>query len=190
MTVTYPHDRPLPHDTHMEEARPEPYVPVYARTRGSTRGRKGGVKTWMILAPIGVLVLGGAALALAMGQGDEVAPAPLVEPAATGPVLPPQPLVSEAAPLETPAVATVEVTPVPAPVVRAAPAPARRAAPVAARRTAPATAPAAPATREAPAEPAGPQPYTATLNTTTEAAPATPAPTPAPTPVIVIQPQS
>lgn len=187
MTVTYPHDRPLPHDTHMEEARPEPYVPVYARTRGATRGRKGGVKTWMILAPIGVLVLGGAALALAMGQGDEVAPAPLVEPAATGPVLPPQPLVSEAAPVEAPAATPVEAAPVAAPVVRAPPAPARRAAPVAARRTAPAP---APATREAPAEPAGPQPYTATLNTTTEAAPATPAPAPAPTPVIVIQPGS
>ena len=189
MTVTYPHDRPLPHDTHMEEARPEPYVPVYARTRGSTRGRKGGVKTWMILAPIGVLVLGGAALALAMGQGDEVAPAPLVEPAATGPVLPPQPLVSEAAPVEPPATATVEAPPAPVPVVRAAPAPARRAAPVAARRTAPAP---TPATREAPAEPAGPQPYTATLNTTPGTAPATPAATPAPTPtpMIVIQPQS
>lgn len=185
MTVTYPHDRPLPHDPHMEEARPEPYVPVYARTRGATHGRKGGVKTWMILAPIGVLVLGGAAVALVMGQGDEPAPVPLVEPAATGPVLPPQPLASEVAPVDTPAVATVETAPVPAPVVRAAPAPARRAAPVAARRTAP-----APSTREAPAQPAGPQPYTATLNTTTEAAPATPAPTPTPTPVIVIQPQS
>ena len=49
MTVTYPHDRP--HETHVDEPRPEPYVPVYARTRGSTRSRKGGVKTWMILAP-------------------------------------------------------------------------------------------------------------------------------------------
>lgn len=184
MTVTYPHDRPLPHDTRMEEVRAEPYVPVYARTRGSTRGRKGGVKTWMILAPIGVLVLGGAAAALVMSQGDEVAPAPLVEPAATAPVLPAQPLVTETAPVATPAAPVIEATP--APVVRAAPAPARRAAPApAARRTAPAP---APATREAPAEPAGPQPYTSSLNTTPSAAPVTPAPTPAPAPVIVIEP--
>lgn len=184
MTVTYPHDRPLPHATHMEEARPEPYVPVYARTRGSTRARKGGVRTWMILAPVGVLVLGGVAAAMIAGSGDDVAPAPLLEPAATAPVLPAQPLISEAAPLETSAAPVIEAAPAPAPApaVRAAPAPARRAAPVPARPTAPA------ATREAPAEPAGPQPYTSSLNTSPAAAPATPAPTPAP--VIVIQPRS
>lgn len=186
MTVTYPQDRP--HETHVDEPRPEPYVPVYARTRGSTRSRKGGVKTWMILAPVGVLVLGGVAAAMIVGSGDDTAPAPLVEPAATGPVLPTQPLVNEIAPVETPAGTTIEVTP--EPVVRAAPAPApaRRAAPAPARRSTPAP---APATREAPAEPAGPQPYTSSLNTTPPtAAPVTPAPTPAPPPVIVIQPQS
>jgi hypothetical protein len=185
MTVTYPHDRPLPRETHIEEARAEPYVPVYARTRGSTRARKGGVRTWMILAPIGVLVLGGVAAAMIAGSGDEAPAAPLVEPAATAPVLPAQPLISEAAPLETSAAPVVEASPAPAPVVRAAaPAPARRAAPAPARSPAPAV------TREAPAEPAGPQPYTSSLNTSPTAAPATPAPTPAPAPVIVIQPQS
>lgn len=181
MTVTYPHDRPLPHDTHMEEARPEPYVPVYARTRGSTRSRKGGVKTWMILAPVGVLVLGGVAAAMIAGSGDDAPPAPLVEPAATAPVLPAQPLISEVAPLETSGAPVIEAAPAPAPapVVRAAPA--RRAAPAPAR-------PAPAATREAPAEPVGAQPYTSSLNTSPTAAPATPAPAPAP--VIVIQPQS
>ncbi|MCS6627464.1 hypothetical protein N0B44_31620 [Roseibacterium beibuensis] len=187
MTITYPHDRSIPNESLTDAPREEPFVPVYARTR-SARGRKGGVKSWMILAPIGVLVLGAAAVVLVMSEGDEVAPAPLAEPAATGPVLPTQPLVSEIAPLETPAGTTIEVAP--EPVVRAAPAPAptRRAAPAPARRAAPAPTP-APATREAPAEPAGPQPYTSSLNTTPPTtAPATPAPTPAPPPVIVIDP--
>jgi len=184
MTVTYPHDRPVLQGERLEAPHEEPFIPVYARTgRNARGGRKGGFKTWMILAPIGVLVLGGAAAALVMGQGDEVAPAPLVEPAATAPVLPTQPLLTEA-PVEAAAAPVIEATPTPAPVVRAAPAPARRAAPAPARATAPA------ATREAPAEPAGPQPYTSSLNTTPAAAPATPAPTPAPPPVIVIQPQS
>ncbi|GAA0870507.1 hypothetical protein GCM10009116_23430 [Brevundimonas basaltis] len=183
MTITYPHDRSIPNGALSEAAHEEPYIPVYARTR-SVRGRKGGVKSWMILAPIGVLVLGGAAVALVMGESEEVAPVPLVEPAATGPVLPTQPLVNEIAPVETPAGTPIEAAPTPA--VRAAPAPTpvRRAAATPARRAAP-----APATREAPAEPAGPQPYTSSLNTTPPTtAPATPAPTPPP--VIIIQPQS
>ncbi|HYC97624.1 hypothetical protein [Brevundimonas sp.] len=177
MTVTYPHDRPLPQDSHLEGPREEPFIPVYARTGRSARGRKGGIKTWMILAPIGVLVLGGAAAALMMGDRGEVAPAPLAEPAATAPVLPAQPVTAEAAPVEVAPV--VEATPAPAPVVRrTAPASARR--PVAPARTS-AAAPAPAARVVAPAQPVGPQPYTATLNTT-------PAPAPAQAPVIVIQP--
>lgn len=178
MTVTYPHDRPMPQGERLDAPREEPFVPVYARTgRNARGGRKGGVKTWMILAPIGVLVLGGAAAALVMGQVDEPAPAPLVEPAATAPVLPTQPLAIEA-PVEAAAAPVVEATPAPAPVARRA-APARRTAPAPARPATPV------ATREAPAEPAGPQPYTSSLNTTPAAAP-----TPASPPVIVIQPQS
>jgi hypothetical protein len=175
MTVTYSHDRPLLHDIKVEEARPEPYVPVYARTRGSTRSRKGGVKTWMILAPVGALVLGGVAAAMIAGSGDDVATAPLAEPAATPPVLSAQPVVTETAPVTT-APAPVEATPAPAPAVNRTRAPVRRsAAPAGASTTAP-----APAARVEPAaEPAGPQPYTATLNT---------APAPDQTPVIVIQP--
>lgn len=186
MSITYPHDRPIPHDGLAEIPHEEPFVPVYARTRRGARSSKGGVKTWMIMAPIGVLVLGAGAAALVMGEREAVAPAPLAEPAATAPVLPAQPLVTETAPAATPSNVSIEVTP--EPVVRAAPAPVRRAAPApAARRAAPAP---APATREAPAEPTGPQPYTSSLNTTPPAttAPATPAPTPAPPPVIVIDP--
>ena len=183
MTVTYPHDRPMPDGDRFEAPRDEPFVPVYARTRRSSRSRKGGVKTWMILAPIGVLMLGGAAAALVMADREAAAPAPLAEPAVAGPVLPAQPLAGEAEPVDAPA-AAIEVTPEPA--ARPAPAPAaRRASPAPARRTAPA---AAPATREAPAEPAGAQPYTSSLNTTPPAAAATPAPAPAAPPVIVIQP--
>lgn len=177
MTVTYPHDRPLPQDSHLEGPREEPFVPVYARTGRSARGRKGGVKTWMILAPIGVLVLGGSAAALMMGDRGEGAPAPLAEPVAAARVLPAQPVTAEAAPAETAPV--TEATPAPAPVVRrTAPAPDRR---TAAPGRASAAAPAPAARVVAPTPPAGPQPYTATLNTA-------PAPAPAQPPVIVIQP--
>src|SRR5688572_24720327 len=106
MSVTYPHDRPMLHGDHVEGVHEEPFVPVYARNRRTARGRKGGIKTWMVLAPIGVLVLGAGAAAMMMG-GEEAAPAPLVEPAATAPVLPAQPA---AQPLATTA-APVEATP-------------------------------------------------------------------------------
>ncbi|MBW8302435.1 MAG: hypothetical protein K0M78_00520, partial [Brevundimonas sp.] len=158
MSITYPHDRPVPQAGLTETPREEPFVPVYARTR-TARGRKGGVKSWMILAPIGVLVLGAAAVVLVMGESEGVAPAPLVEPAATGPVLPVQPLAEEAAPVDARSITTIEATPEPA--ARAAPAPTRRVAPAPTRRSTP-----APATREASAEPAGAQPYTSSLNTT------------------------
>lgn len=171
MTLTYPHDRPSPQHLPSEDVREEPFVPVYARNRRGVRSRKGGVKTWMILAPLGVLVLGAGAAAMMMG-GEDVAPAPLVEPAATAPALPAQPLLTSAAPIE--ATPVVEATPAPAPVVRrTAPAPARRAAPV--REPTPAPAP----TPRVEVEPAGTEPYTATLNTT---------PTPTRPPLIVIQP--
>lgn len=191
MSITYPHDRSMPNAGVPDVPREEPFVPVYARTR-SARGRKGGVKSWMILAPIGVLVLGAAAVTLAMGEGDDVAPVPLAEPAATGPVLPTRPLVNEITPVETPAGTTIEVAPEPAVRAAPAPAPARRAAPAPVRRsTSAAAAEPAPATRETAVEPSGPQPYTASLNTTPPTTAAdTPAPAAAPPPVIVIQPES
>lgn len=188
MTVTYPHDRPLPQDN-LEGTRDAPFIPVYARTgRGARGARKGGLKTWMILAPIGVLVLGAGAAAMMMGGEGDVAPAPLVEPAATAPVLPPQPVLTEVAPTDIAPAPIVEAAPAPAPVARRAQsAPARRAAP-APRAAAPA--PAATPRVTAPTPPASPQPYTSSLNTapTATPAPATPAPAPAQPPVIVIQP--
>lgn len=174
MTLTYPHDRPEPPRAPIEGVREEPFVPVYARNRRGVRNRKSGVKTWMILAPVSVLVLGVAAAALVMGDRNAPAPAPLAEPAATAPVLPPQPLLAEVAPVE--AAPAAETPPAPAPVVRrTAPAPTRRVAPVRTATPAPAPTPRV----VAPVEPASPQPYTATLNTT---------PAPGQTPVIVIQP--
>ena len=153
MTLTYPHDRSPPQLPPIEGVREEPFVPVYARNRRGVRGRKGGVKTWMVLAPLTVLVLGAAAAALVMGDRDAPAPAPLAEPAATAPVLPTQPLTAEVAPIEAAPVA--EAAPAPAPVVRrTAPVPARRAAP--ARTAAPAPAPTPRVV--VPAEPASPQP--------------------------------
>lgn len=173
MTVTYPHDRPPLLHPPIEGTREEPFVPVYARNHRGVRGRKGGVKTWMILAPVGVLVLAAAAAALVMGDRDAVAPPPLAEPAATAPVLPAQPLPAELAAVE--AAPVIEATPSPAPVVRrTVSAPPRRAAATVRATT--------PAPRVVvPAEPASPQPYTATLNTA-------PAPAQNPAPVIVIQP--
>lgn len=173
MSVTYTED-------HNEALREDTFVPVYARTKAS-RARKGGVRSWMILAPIGVLVIGGAAAAImTMGEGD-VSPAPLAEPAATAPVLPttPAPMAMEPAPVDsTPAPVVREAAPAPAPVRRAAP-----------RVQAP-----APAVNPAPRvmTPA-PSAATSTLNSA-PAAPAptvTPAPTPAPVappPAIVVEP--
>lgn len=184
MSITYTDNRPTHPAGHFEppvypNAREEaPFVPVYART-GRSRTKKGGVRTWMILAPIGVLVLGGVTAAMLMSGGEEVAPVPVLEPAATAPVLPATaPLAATSAPVE---IAPAEAAPAPAPVVRREAAPVRRAAPApTARQTAP-----APAVREA----APPSP--STLNS----APPTPAPAPTapaaaepPPPAIVVQP--
>lgn len=141
----------------------EAYVPVYARS-GARKSNK-PVKTWMILAPLGVLVVGGAAAAMLMQPAE-----PAVEEAAPFAPLAAQLAASETAPLnaasipmETPADLTT-ATPIPpaaaAPVERRAtptsadPAPAQaRAARVAPRAAAPAP------VVEAPVAPTGPQPY-------------------------------
>lgn len=195
MSVTYPADPAKPYGDRLEArqigaAPDEPFVPVYAR-RGKARGGQGPVKTWMILTPVAVLVLGAVGATLVM-SGNEEAPVPLVEPAATAPVLSAAPAPAEtAAPLArasepAPAVAT--------PAVRETSRP--RLAPV--RHSAAPPRPAAAAARTAtpaPAVPAGPRPYlapsmapsTSTLNT----APASTAPTPSPAPpppVIVVEP--
>jgi len=165
MSLTYPPGPTEPIGDRIETpradlARQEPFVPVYAR-RGKARSGKGKLKTWMILVPIGVLTLGGIGAMMAMNGGDE-ASVPLVEPAATLPVLstPPVSPGSEVAPLSNPTPAPV----ISAPSVREA-APTPRAAPVAA----------APAATPDPVVATGPQPY----------APAPTAPAP---PVIIVEP--
>lgn len=198
MSVTYPADPTKPYgdrlerprvDPHAELAHEEPFVPVYAR-RGKTRTGQSKIKAWMILVPVGVLVLGGIGAMLVMNGGEETS-APLAEPAATAPVLSATPAPTEAA--------VVPPTPAstPAPVVREA-APLRRPAPAPARRetTARVQAPAATprVATPAPTTPTGPQSYTpapaASPTSTLNTAPATPASTPAspPPPPIVVQP--
>lgn len=198
MSVTYTdetNDRPLNSDA--------PYVPAYARSRQS-RKSKGGIKTWMILAPIGVLAVGGVGAVMLMNGGEQTqmaeaeatTPAPIISQPLSNDVAT-APMTSSAA-----APAPVEVTPTPAstPVARAA-SPEREAAPV--RRAAPrVAAPVTPRVEEAPVL-SGPQPYSAAPSTPTSSptstlnrAPVTPAPAPAPTPatpaapapVIVVQP--
>ncbi len=141
----------------------EAYVPVYARS-GARKSNK-PVKTWMILAPLGVLLVGGAAAAILMQPAEpaveEAAPfAPLAAQLAASEIAP---LNAASIPMETPADLTT-ATPIPpaaaAPVERRAtptsadPAPAQaRAARVAPRAAAPAP------VVEAPVAPTGPQSY-------------------------------
>lgn len=141
----------------------EAYVPVYARS-GARKSNK-PFKTWMILAPLGVLVVGGAAAAMLMqpaAPAEEAAPfAPLAAQLAASET---SPLTVPSIPMETPAdLATA--TPIPpstAPVERrAAPE-----APARAARAAPRVA-AAPEAVETPVAPTGPQPYLSVAPQTT-----------------------
>jgi len=118
VTLTYTDNRARPYGD--AAAREEPFVPVYARTR-SRKARSAGVRSWMILAPVGVLVLGGAAAMMLMDGGRE-APA-LVEPAATAPVLPATPTVL------TPAIPAAPLEAAPSPRTSAPAASAQRGAP-------------------------------------------------------------
>ena len=176
MSLTYTDDTARTY-TETPARSEEAYVPVYARSR-SRKARRSGVRSWMILAPIGVLVLGGAAAMMLMDSGRE-APA-LAEPAATAPVMPaaaPAALNAGAAPAPAPVEAAPlprEAAPAPAPVRRAAPA--RRTAPTPARREA---APAAAAPEAAAAVETSET--TVTLNTA-------PAASEAPPPRIVVAP--
>lgn len=199
MSVTY---IPEPDTTAMNVE--SDYVPVYART-GRAKSVKGGkkIKTWMILAPVGAVVLiGGAVAMMTMGGGEE--PAPLAEAPTTAPVLAPltaapatglvdgglgaAPTTSASTP------APVDVAPAaPAPVVREA-APVRRAAPapVTQRRAAPEPVATPPAAAPEVVAPSGPQPYSASpaSPTSTLDAPSVPAPATPPAPAITVQPLS
>jgi hypothetical protein len=200
MTVTYPDDAAKTfgrgiETSHADAVRDEPFVPRYARPKAARRGK---IRTWMILVPVGAVVLGGIAAIMLM---DGEAAAPLAEPAATAPVLPATAPTTDTAITALESAATpVPVAAAPAPVVPAL-APTRSTAPAAApvRRVAPRAETPAPRvttpTPAASAQPVGPQPYarapagpTSSLNT----APTTPTPTPVaptPAPVIVIAPQ-
>ncbi len=195
MSVTYPADPAKPYGDRIETldadvTHGEAFVPVYAR-RGRARGGQGKLRTWMILTPVAVLVLGGIGVVLAMSGGEE-ASGPLVEPAATAPVLSAMPTETAVAPLASasapePVVAAAPVVSEAAPLRRPAAAPAPREA---IRAPGPTAAAAPRAASPEPTVPTGPQPYTpapaspstSTLNT----APATPAPTPPP--VIIVEP--
>lgn len=176
MTVTYTDDT-LRNEPMTEEV----FVPRYART-GKSRS-KGGIRTWMILAPVGALALigGGAAVMMSGETGSE----PLVAPAAPVPLVQPTvPLESSTAPAalstgDLPGGVTLTGT-APAPVVREAPpappAAIQRRQPVE-RRAAPIEP--APVGEQAPAELPGPRPYAASP----APASATPAPSIVPAPL-------
>ena len=205
MSVTYPVDPTKPYADHPDMPRvdsrdglisDEPFVPVYAR-RGKARAGQSKVKSWMILAPVGVVVLGGIGAMMFMGGSEEVT-TPLVEPAATAPVLPAfsAPTAAVVAPLTSasspaPVVTAPPVVQPAAPLRRASPAPAprreasRAQVPTVAPRLAPASAP-APAAGPQPYAPAPAAPSASTLNMAPAAA-STPPPTP-PAPPIVVQP--
>ena len=183
MSLTYDDDAtasPFLDSTANDSTQQGVFVPSYARSRKASGSKP--VKTWMILAPLGALVvLGGGAMMLM----DDGATAPTIEPPA-----------SVAAPASTPmtpqAVAAPAMTTVAAPasveVAPAAPVAAGRqtaSAPVA-RRAAPVER-AAPAARvEAPAEPTGPRSYQASESGALEAV--TPPVASPPQPAIVVQP--
>ena len=140
MSITYPDhivvDRPVPSNAGTG-ANPvvdsAPYTPVYARSGKARNGRK-AVKTWMILAPIGALVLIGGGVAMAMG-GETAEPLDAPVAMASMPVA--TPMEPEAAPLALEAAAPVETAAAitPAPVEKPA-AEARSRAPVVRSRVA------------------------------------------------------
>jgi hypothetical protein len=181
MSLTYPNETETLHDDAV-------YTPVYAR--GKTRGKKKGVKTWMILAPVGGVVLMGGAAMMLLDPSNEAAPlveaeTPVVS--AMAPIAPEPSLLDSAAPAPATAAsapAPVAVTPV-TPVGREA-APVRRTQAAPDRRVAEPVA--APVAEVETAAPSGPQPYagTSALNTTASPVQATPVTTPAP--AITVQP--
>ncbi|MFC0634744.1 hypothetical protein [Brevundimonas balnearis] len=127
----------------------EAYTPVYARRNR----KKKGVRTWMVLAPVSLITLGGlTALAVTADEPQPMGGAEVASEPASAPMIE-APLAPTAAETETP-LPTFEP---PAPIPAAAPAapPARRAAPA----PSPAPSPQAPAEPEPAPEPVGPRPY-------------------------------
>ena len=171
MSVTYT-DQVRPAAARVDS---DAYVPVYARSDARTSNKP--VKTWMILAPLGVLVVGGAAAAMLMQPAEPVAPTTLdaapVAPVAT-------PLTAPTIPMETPA------PPIPPDAALVE----RRATPARAARIAPRGAPAPAPVVEAPV-PMGPQPYLSVPPQTaapTAVAPAAVTPMAPPAPIVITPP--
>lgn len=177
MSLTYadpraPRPQPIVPEMTTDEA--HGFTPAYAR--GAAR-RRGKVRSWMILAPIGVVTLAALGAWIVMNSDEAGVPAP-AEPAP----LTSAPLIPETAPtMDAAAEPIVEPAPVePAP-VEAAPAPAVRAA-------RPAPAPVAEPAEAPVVIPAGPQAYEAVVAAEAEpAAGASDAPA-QPTPLIVVRP--
>ena len=105
-------------DANTETRAEDAFVPRYARP---TKSKK-SVKTWMILAPIGAVVLLGSGVAMVMGGGEQAAPAQSTEAAAPAIQTAPAAMtavethVTPAAPMETvqaPAAASTPATPAP-----------------------------------------------------------------------------
>lgn len=203
MSVTYPADPLKPYGDRVElnpnvdGASDEPFVPVYARTGKSTRRNGGKIKTWMILTPVGIIVLAGLG-AVALGGGDQTT-APLAEPAATAPVVSATPLAAPVVSAVTPA-PVVRTAPTPAPVLRpaapvrraaAAPAPTRRSTTVVAAPRSTAPAPVARTVTPVPAA-SSPTPMLNMAPMAPMAPTAAPAPVPAapqsPPPFVIVEP--
>ena len=179
MSVTYPDhiavDRPVtaqPVSVRTADVDSAPYTPVYARSGKARTGRK-AVKTWMILAPIGAVVLIGGGVAMALG-GETADPV-----SSPGPVQPAPFAASIDAGIAPPALQTsaagIEATSAP---VGMQTAEGRRATP--ALRPPVEAVPAATPVETAPT-PTGPQPYVGADEPVTPAVPSAPAP---PTPVL------
>lgn len=175
MSITYPDHVAVNRPTALAPtptAESAPYTPVYARSGKARNGRK-AVKTWMILAPIGAVVLIGGAVAMAIGgQASEPLGAPVsVEPTVMAAPIMAVPLTDTApAALVPPAppVAVAETTPE----VRPAALPRSRTSMVSTRAAVtPVVAPAEPAPT-----PAGPQPYLSVAGPAVVVAPSPPTP--------------
>ena len=179
MSITYPDhivvDRPVTANAvaATTPADNAPYTPVYARSGKARNGRK-AVKTWMILAPIGALVLIGGGVAMAIG-GETSAPLGAPVPVESAPFAAALP-VTDTTPMamETAAAPEAIVEAASAPVVTP-PAEARSRAP-ALRSQVEASPVVAPVETAPP--PAGPQPYLSAAEPVEPATTAAPAPTP------------
>ena len=97
MSLTYPDTRPEPQPIvpEMRSREAEAWTPVYARRPVR---RKGKVKSWMILAPVGALTVAALGAWALMNPGEETAaPAPADPAPMAAPALTTDPLLTEAA---------------------------------------------------------------------------------------------